>query len=227
MSLAQGIVDALTGGNPDQPELPLDPSVDVPSAIAKEIADKTVKAYIDSLAHGKHIYDHRVHDHGIMYSDYFQGAGTAFTNWDEVFTGTGENAHEALDQALDEAATDGWDVRSIENPYDPESTDNVQNTVRDNNPDMEGDDIDTDGVYYFVSLYVRGTPKAEDEEEVEEEVVEEAQKSNIMQQLGQVAIAAGKKKFEIGSLFRGASRSENFVLDCLRVLERMDRPKLN
>jgi hypothetical protein len=63
------------------------------------------------------------------------------------------------------------------------------------------------------------------------ENVEEAKKpshpQNIMQQLGQVAIQTGKKKLQIGSLFRGTSHTEDFVDGCLKALVRLDKPKYN
>jgi len=220
MSLAQGIVDALTSGNQDTPELPLGPSIDVPASLVAQIASKVVRDYMDSRAHGKAIYDHSVHDHGIMYSDYFPGVSTVHTRWDDVYTGTGENAHEALDEALDDAAQDGWDVRSIKNEFDPESPDNVQNSIRANNPDMEDDDDTPDGVYYYVSIFVRGVPKGD---------VDEAQKpsGDILSQLGQVAIQAGKKTFEVGSILRGTSNSSDMVEGCLEALAGIDKAKFN
>jgi hypothetical protein len=165
MISAHGIVDALTSGNPDQPDLPLDPSIDVPDTFVRDIARTVVKKYVDSLAHGKPIFDHRVHDHGIMYSDYFQGVSTIHTHYDDAYVGAGENAYEALDDALDNAASDGWDVRSVKNEFDPDSPENVQNTVRENNPDMdEDDDTDmADGIYCYVSLLVQGVPENVDE----------------------------------------------------------------
>jgi len=219
MTHAQKIVDALTSGNPDQPELPLGPSTDVTQSLVRDIANAAVKKYIDARQHGKPIYDYSVHDHGIMYSDYFQGVSTYPTRWDDVYTGNGENAHEALDDALDNAATDGWDVRTVQNEFDPESPDNVQNSIRQNNPDMEDDDDAADGVYYYVSIFVRGVP----------ETVEESAESDqaMLKRLGQVAIDAGKKKLQIGSLFRSTSHSEDFIDGCLKALAWLDKAKLN
>lgn len=57
-------------------------------------------------------------DHGIDHEQYFPGAGTANTEWEECYTGIGDNAHEAAEDALDNAATDGWNVGLIQNPWD-------------------------------------------------------------------------------------------------------------
>lgn len=220
MTIAQGIVDALTSGNQDNPELPLGPSIDVPQSLVAQIAQKVVRDYMDTRQHGKPIYDHSIRQHGIMYSDYFQGVSTVHTQWESVYTGTGENAYEALDEALDDAAMDGWDVRSIENEFDPNDQDNVQNAVRENNPDMEDDDDIADGVYYYVSIFVRGVPK---------EGVDEAKKPNdMLSKLGQVAIQAGKKWLTVGeSISRGTARMDDLLFAYLDTLDQLDRAKAN
>jgi hypothetical protein len=131
-----------------------------------------------------------------MYCDYFQGVSTVHTRWEDVYTGTGENAHEALDEALDDAAQDGWDVRSVKNEFDPESPDNVQNSIRANNPDLEDDDDTPDGVYYYVSIFVRGVPGG----------VEESADSGILKRLGKVAVAASlAAQFDIKVSDKGAT----------------------
>lgn len=39
--------------------------------------------------------------HGVEYSDYFQGCGTSFTEFDHVQTGIGDTEKEAFEDALD------------------------------------------------------------------------------------------------------------------------------
>jgi len=58
---------------------------------------------------------HQILDHGVEYEQYFQGCGTSFTDYTDVYTGIGDSAKEALEDALEQAATCGWDVDSIEN----------------------------------------------------------------------------------------------------------------
>jgi hypothetical protein len=218
MNLAQGIVEALIGGGQDQPELPLEPSVEAPDSLVREIASKSVKSYIDSLTHGKPIYDYRIREHGVMYSDYFPGVSTYHTKYDSAYIGTGENAHEALDDALDAASTDGWDVRSVKNEFNPEDEDNVQNAVRAANPDMTEDD-EVDGSYYYVSIMVRGVPEGG---------VDEAKESSgdIMKQLVHVAKTAGKKYFEVGkSVSRGTGQSDELIWSYLEALGDVDPVK--
>jgi len=218
--IAQRVVDALISGDPDKPELPLGPSIDVPQSLVAQIASKVVRDYMDSREHGKAIYDHSTHDHGIMYSDYFQGVSTVYTRWDDVYTGTGENAHEALDEALGDAAQDGWDVRSVKNEFDPESPDNVQNSIRANNPDLEDDDDTPDGVYYYVSIFVRGVPGG----------VEEAKEPgrDVMAMLGKAAIQAGKKWLTVGeSVSEGTMNSSHLFQAYLDTLESVDKASAN
>lgn len=134
-------------------------------------------------AHGKQIKDFSFSRHGVQNCSFWQGAGTSFTDWDEAITGTGDNAHSAAQEALDEAAQSGWDIRGIENPYDPDSTDTVENAVREHNPEAVGEDgeVDTEDMYYYVVLYIEGEPPmgewtpdmAKAEEEVEEALQQE------------------------------------------------------
>lgn len=68
----------------------------------------------------KHVIQYGVEDIGLDNSSYFQGRGTAFTQWDEVIVGVGGNAYEALEEALTDAAMMGWDIEHIENDFNPE-----------------------------------------------------------------------------------------------------------
>lgn len=40
-------------------------------------------------------------DHGLEHPDYFQGCGTAFTEFTEVYTGHGQTPYDAAQEALD------------------------------------------------------------------------------------------------------------------------------
>jgi hypothetical protein len=61
------------------------------------------------------VADYEIVDHGIEHEQYFQGCGTAFTGFDECFTGIGNNPHEALEDALEAAAQSDWDISNIKN----------------------------------------------------------------------------------------------------------------
>ena len=43
-------------------------------------------------------------NHGVMYSDYFQGCGIAFTDYTHAATGIGSSEREAFDDALEQLA---------------------------------------------------------------------------------------------------------------------------
>jgi len=62
----------------------------------------------------KKIIDFEVEDHGVEGSQYFQGAGLAYTDFDDIATGAGNNAAEAFDDALEQLAQNDWDVSELE-----------------------------------------------------------------------------------------------------------------
>lgn len=79
---------------------------------------------------------YQVIDHGIDGSQYFQGCGVCFTDYDQVATGCGNDFHEAFEDALDSVAQAGYEVDGIEEPeHDDESV-----------PE------DVDDTYYYVSI---------------------------------------------------------------------------
>ncbi len=49
------------------------------------------------------IIAYEIINHGIEHSQYFQGCGVSFTEFDVCFTGIGNSAFEALDDALGQA----------------------------------------------------------------------------------------------------------------------------
>lgn len=125
-----------------------------PSDVALPVLNK----WKDRRVHGKPVEDYAVHNSGVMYSDYHQGAGIAFTRWDAVEVGVGINPYEAMNDALDNLGFHGWDVRNIKNEFDPNAGDVVAAEVLANNPEAanEEGDVDTDGCYNYVEVYVKG-----------------------------------------------------------------------
>jgi hypothetical protein len=63
----------------------------------------------------RRVSDYSIDDEGPVSPQYWQGVSTSFTHYDDVYTGVGDNAREALENALDIAAVDGWDVDAIPN----------------------------------------------------------------------------------------------------------------
>jgi hypothetical protein len=63
----------------------------------------------------KNVEDHQILDHGVEGSQYFQGCGVCGTEYTDVYTGIGDSAHDALEDALEQAACNDWDVEGILN----------------------------------------------------------------------------------------------------------------
>lgn len=53
-------------------------------------------------------------NHGVEHAQYFQGCGISNTTFEDVATGCGSTEKEALDDALDSLAQNGWDVEAID-----------------------------------------------------------------------------------------------------------------
>ncbi len=52
-------------------------------------------------------------DHGVDHSQYFQGCGTSGTSYTDVATGIGHTPREALEDALEQLASAGWDNTDV------------------------------------------------------------------------------------------------------------------
>ena len=63
---------------------------------------------------GKLIAGYEVQDHGVDHAQYFQGCGVAFTEFDEVATGCGDNFAEALDEAIGDLAELGYETEGLD-----------------------------------------------------------------------------------------------------------------
>jgi hypothetical protein len=63
---------------------------------------------------------YQVVDHGVESCQYFQGCGVSSTEYDTCYTGIGDSAHEALEDALESAAQSDWDVEGIPNTLSKE-----------------------------------------------------------------------------------------------------------
>ena len=62
----------------------------------------------------KTIGEFELTDHGIEHSQYFRGCGVAFTNFENVVTGIGDNPAEAIDDCLEQAAQAGFNTEGME-----------------------------------------------------------------------------------------------------------------
>ena len=75
-------------------------------------ADRCAAARI--LQWSRRVIDQQIAEYEIQTavdsSSYWQGAGTAFTDYTDLATGIGESERDALDDALEQLAMSGWDV---------------------------------------------------------------------------------------------------------------------
>lgn len=63
---------------------------------------------------GRTVVEFEIVNHGIEHEQYFQGCGVAFTEFEDVRTGMGDNPREAVDDAIEQLAESGWDVDDLE-----------------------------------------------------------------------------------------------------------------
>ena len=56
---------------------------------------------------------HQIINHGPEHEQYFQGCDTAYSGFDHVATGIGDNAREAYDAALDQVCEMGIDENDL------------------------------------------------------------------------------------------------------------------
>lgn len=77
----------------------------------------------------KRIEDYEIINHGIEYSDYFQGCGVSFTEFTDVATGIGNSEDEAIADALEQLAQLGWDVESNADLLADEKKASIQDIV--------------------------------------------------------------------------------------------------
>lgn len=90
-------------------------------------------------------------DHGFESAQYFQGCGTAFTEFKDVATGTGDTAREALEDALENLAQNDWDTSVIKNEMDASRS--VSDLLHEQGASEK--DIEDSETYYHVSVRVR------------------------------------------------------------------------
>jgi hypothetical protein len=152
---AEFIVATLLEDGAEQPDLPLNrpPEVDVDALVTGDLSQWWQQTTRED---GKKVEDHEITKFGVENSSYFQGHGVAFTNYDEAFVGTGNNAYEALEDALEGAAQSGWDVSTIKNPFNPNAPDAVAAVAAEYAE--EGDEPDEDAgddMYYYVGLRLK------------------------------------------------------------------------
>lgn len=102
----------------------------------------------------KMITDYEIVRHGIDNSQYFQGCGTAFTDFDEVATGIGDNPKEAAEDCLELLAQMGWDVDSNKDLIEEVNNLPIVPTITAE-VNEEGEDEYPEDCYYYLSIRVK------------------------------------------------------------------------
>lgn len=103
----------------------------------------------------KKVTEYEVIDHGFEHGQYFQGCGTSFTRFDDVATGTGYDAREAFEDALDSLAQADWDTSKIKGKSRL-SKQGVKGFLRSMGEPTKESDMEECEIYAFVSIRVRG-----------------------------------------------------------------------
>jgi hypothetical protein len=89
----------------------------------------------------------QVEDTGLENSQYHQGYGTAFTQWDAVMMGCGDNFEDAFEDAIQQACCSGYSLEISEEEFAKEVASASEDIVTD-------DDFDND-CHYYVGLYLK------------------------------------------------------------------------
>jgi hypothetical protein len=98
----------------------------------------------------KTISKYQIVDHGVEHSQFFSGCGTAFTEYESVYTGIGDTPFEALEDALNDASMDDWDCEHIENELSDKS--DIPETEQEDDDEFSDDASE---LYHYVSIRVK------------------------------------------------------------------------
>lgn len=121
------------------------------------------KEYLGKVEFRKIARSYRIVDHGLMFSDYFSGHGTAYTDWEDCATGFADDAKAAVNEALEMLAENGWDLSEIEDQimeemagWDAQAVQNssVEKWIEDNITPEQREDGDFETPQYIMSVDV-------------------------------------------------------------------------
>jgi hypothetical protein len=93
-------------------------------------------------------------DYGVDHAQYFQGAGTAYTDWDQVYVGVGDSAFEAGKDALDSLCS-GAEHVTMETFLDLEARASELDNAEDAHAECDLDDDDGCELNHYVALFVQ------------------------------------------------------------------------
>lgn len=93
-------------------------------------------------------------DYGIEHAQYFQGHGVSFTKYKHCSLGSGETYAEALEDALDQAACEGYDIEltAEDEPSQWEGKGPSANSQHEDYCEEENHSNCDSELYYYVGL---------------------------------------------------------------------------
>lgn len=96
--------------------------------------------------------DYLIEDCGVEHSQYFTGLSVAFTDYDKIYMGAGSSAYEALEDALEQATTEGW----TDLPQNTLSKESFRDQVTcPGDEECLGCLACNEDMYHYVGLYLR------------------------------------------------------------------------
>jgi len=98
--------------------------------------------------------DYNIEDCGIDHEQYFQGVGTAYTEWDSVFVGIGETLREAIEDALEMAAQGDIDTTDIAGTIGFSESE-LDRPLHESTDECQSDNEDCPH-YHYAAFFVRG-----------------------------------------------------------------------
>lgn len=104
----------------------------------------------------KKVSDYQIDDLGVEHSQYFQGVGVMGTKYDEVFTGIGDSAKEAVEDALDQMA----DIYEIPEMLEKDALGlSDKNEVQKFLEEADADEVPevAQELHYYVAVYVKNS----------------------------------------------------------------------
>ena len=105
----------------------------------------------------KKVTEYEIVDHGIEYEQYFQGCGVSFTKFETVATGIGNSLQEALNDAVEGIAQQGYEIPN-ELEQEINKADNTNHAEEGNeteHTDCGDDDCFSADVHYYASIRVK------------------------------------------------------------------------
>ena len=107
------------------------------------------------------IKEFEIREQGKQNAQYYQGAGTSFTDWDHVAVGIGDSYSEALEDALDQLACSDYDIDDIENEYTDDNENTVCQGCEHATEDGCSDEITSCEMHIYVEVYVKDVDVSE------------------------------------------------------------------